>query len=430
MPRSGKLHLLRSLRGRSKDYLLAAKSNIPYSVAKIRSNLKSRKFAELLDSDRSVRRLFFHHWMQLTAFEGVSIPFLFSADAPDVEDSVLKMSSQKGEEQATFTIERMLDDAQPAIERSLKKFVNRLRAAGMDAPDQNAAGAMLRVLDSLGLFSGSSPMSGVVRLIKPFEDYFADDLPEVALLLAEASKSKLLAYGMARRRSIARDSGLSEKEYESAITRLLDSGVLSPAIAILWCNRHGELPLSSYAVAPTTPIFRASCGVCRAKLKTGIFYLLTPSAMVIARHYEGCIPYLLAWDLERNDYYWNAHVYLAGEGDVEKDLVFLMKGRGSPRGSVGIVECKTYRTDVSDRVIHENLRRDLAQLSNQVESYKVRGIPVGYAILACNYEMTPERKEFASTTIRDEPRLSNLKNLRARVLGIDDLSRWWVRPDS
>lgn len=430
MPRRSKLHLLRSLRGGSKDYLLAAKSNIPYCVSKIRDDLKSRKFAELLASDRSIRRMFFHHWKQLTAFDEMSIPFLFSSDAPDSEDSVLQRSSRLGEEQATFTIERLIEDAKPALERAMKKFAERMNAAGLDQEEQNFAAVLGSIFESLGLFSGKSPLSAMVRIAKPFEDYFADDAPSIALLFAEASKSKLLDYGMARRRAIVRDSGLSEPEYEAAVKKLLGEALVLPALVILWCNRHGELPLSSYAVAPTNPVFRATCGVCRGKLSTGTFYLLAPSAMVVARHYEGCIPYLMAWDLERNGYVWNAHVYVAGEDDVEKDLVFKLKGKGNPPGAVGIVECKTYRTDVSDRVVEENLRRDLGQLSRQVESYKALGIPVGCAFLACNYEIVRERRDTLTALVSEETRLRSLKGIRTRVFGLDDFHEWWFRPDS
>jgi hypothetical protein len=428
MPKAPKLNLIKSLRGGNRDFLLLAKGNVPYYVTKIKGSVKARQFADLLKSDRAVRRLFLHQWKQLSCSDEVSVPLLFGTDSSEDEEELVSQFSRSKEQEATFTVERLLDDAAPAIEDAMKRLQARLKSVvgGKGAVDPESV--VIALLRTAGLFSGANPLSSISRIAKPFEDYFVDEAPSTALMFLEASKSRVLAYGMSRRRAIIRDSGISDADYEHALRRLSDDGFISPAGSLVWCRRHGHAPFSYYAIGHQVPRVRASCDTCGHKLVCGTFYLLQPPAMMIARHYEGAIPYLMAWDLEKESYRWNAHVFLAEEQDSEKDLVFLLKGRGQSPGATGIVECKTYRTDTSERIVEENLRRDLGQLDRHVDSYVSRKIPVGLAMLACNYEATEKRVSFASGLIASSPKLANLRKVGFRLIGIDDLKEWWIRP--
>jgi|SRR5580658_1264196 hypothetical protein len=138
---------------------------------------------------------------------------------------------------------------------------------------------------------------------------------------------------------------------------------------------------------------------------------------------EGALSSLMAWDLERNEIPWNSHVYLDGEDDTEKDLIFKLKGTGG----VCIVECKSYYRDTNDRVRHDNLSGLLRQLDQHVGKYRARGIPVAEAILATNYPVTPETETFVAETISDGSGFQGLRATGVRLVGPGKLRSWWKK---
>jgi hypothetical protein len=273
----------------------------------------------------------------------------------------------------------------------------------------------------MGFLSGTDPKKAIFNMIRPFEDYFADELPDIIALLLNAAANSVLSAGFQRRNSLLQNSTLSLKDYESVIRQLSEQGYLSPILSIVWCGRHGKYP-RTYLITgyPNSPR-RVTCDLCDRTLKTASYLLPSTAAMIFVRRYEGALPALMAWDLERHEIQWNANVFLKGVEDTEKDLVFI-RAKGS---GVSIVECKCYFGDTNERVRKDNIKALIHQLERHVKSYVDRGIKVEAAIAATNYPVESYLESFVRETTQKKGSFPELSRIRFRLVGPGRLETWW-----
>jgi hypothetical protein len=415
------LHLLTRLRGRNRWFALVSKSRAPLTIEKVWGNPKARMFADLLESNNAIQGIFLHHWKQLTFLEDFSLPVFFSSAEIEQPAGMLARSASEGEAQLGFTMERIFASARPQIEEAVKKFAKRLEAQGVDPDNPNKEAFMSVLLQMMGVFSGGSPTKALFTVLKPFEDLFADELTDIGGLIVDSTKTAALSAGFARRQALLQNSELSVGEYEKGVGGLVADDYLVPALSLMWCNDHGKYPRSFYLAGHKSLPGKATCDLCRRRLKSGTYLVPSSAAMILSRRYEGALPCLMAWDLERNAIPWNANVYLKDEDDTEKDLVF-----ARPKaGGVSIVECKTYYRDTNDRVKRDNLAGLLRQLEQHVQKYVARGIRVTEAIPATNYPVTDEMEKFVAETITEKRALNELKKVRVRLIGPGNLANWW-----
>ncbi len=382
MSGSTNLNLLESIAGKKKQYRLVSKGNVQAVLEKIKNVRRCHSFAKLLSSDEEMLRLFSLHWSQVTALEEVSVPVLFSLQiASEDAETVVSREAKKEEEKTSFTVEKVLSDARPQIDRFVKKMVGKLQSSGAKPDTLDESQVIAVLLKSMGLFSMGSPLSAMVNMLKPFEDFVADDALDVVVSVLGASKSQVLEFGLSRRERVLKGTELDDDTYESLLARLVEDEYAKPLLTILWCEGHRRNPTSFYVAGHRDiPIVR--CDTCNRDLNYGTFLYLAPPAMTLTRHYEGTLLYLIAWILEQAGNKWNSQVYLEGEGeDTEKDIVYASESRDE----IVVVECKTFATDVPDRTVATNLRKSLKQLAMKVNSLQKKDVKVSSAVLATNY---------------------------------------------
>jgi hypothetical protein len=365
------LNVLTSVAGGGKNYRLVSKGKIGRFVQKVKSFPKSQDFARRLKSDEALQGIFLQHWKQLSLVQDISVPVLFSAPSSNMPEELLRMSTKTGHEQVGNLVHTVFEEARPQIETAIEQLRARLKEEGINLAGAQNGMVMQILLQSMGLFSGGSPLATLVRLIKPYEDLFVDEVPEVGLSILEPVKAGVIENGFARRRIVLQNSGLSTDEYEQTVRKMVDEEFLRPALSVLWCAEHGKYPRSMILAGHSALPRVVKCDLCGRDLDSGSFLVCSSTIMPLVRPYEGAIPVLLAWDLEQQGLKWNSSCYLEGEeGDLEKDLVFQREGQSS----VGIVECKSYYRDTNDRVVKDNIASMLHQLEKQVESYSDRSV--------------------------------------------------------
>lgn len=418
------LNVLTSVAGGGKNYRLVSKGKIGRYVQKIKSNSRSEDFAKRLKSDKALQGIFLQHWKQLSLVQDVSIPVLFSAPSSNLPEELLRISSKTGNEQVGNLVHAVFEEAKPQIVTAIEQLRARLKEEGINLAEAQSGMVMPFLFQSMGLFSGGSPLATLVRLIKPYEDLFIDEALEVGLSILEPVKAGVIENGFARRRIVLQNSGLSIDEYEKAVRGLVDEEFLRPGLSVLWCAEHGKYPRSMFLAGHLALPRIAKCDLCGRDLDSGNFLVCSSTMMPLVRPYEGAIPVLLAWDLERQGLKWISNCYLEGEeGDLEKDLVFQREGQSS----VGIVECKSYYRDTNDRVVKDNIASMLHQLEKQAESYTDRSIPVEVAILAVNYEITSELRDFVREELKKGEKLRELNRLGVKVVGSGSIEREWFK---
>jgi hypothetical protein len=139
--------------------------------------------------------------------------------------------------------------------------------------------------------------------------------------------------------------------------------------------------------------------------------------MTIARQYEGIFPYLIALRLEEHEIPWAAEVYLEGQGDdTEMDILYMLPGK-----ALAVVECKTFATDVPARTIKSNITNSVGQLAKQVKTLQSRGVKVAHSVLATNYRVESDLKDFAESVVRKD-RNSPLRSTDFQLVGLDDIA--------
>lgn len=423
--RDGQSRQLVAIESGGRRYDLLTKGNVPSVIEKIRKDYKARQFAELLVSDTDVSRLFLHHWRQLSLLPDLSIPIFADTDQALVTVDVLGREAKEATGRTGVALESIVVSAQPVIERKLKSLVERMREKGVDPEKINQEAFAIQLFSMMGFFSGASPLSGLVGMIKPFEDYVADEIGDFAFELLSAIKLGIRDAGNARRHRIITESGLTVDRYRATIARMVSEGYLRVALAVLWCDGHPNLPVSLVVVGDSTQTV-VNCSVCGKILVRCNFLLPTVHSMVWVRQYAGALQYLLPWMLEQQEIAWAANAYLDGvSGDTEKDIVFETKGAKG----VSLVECKSDYTDSPERTINQKIRDHLVQLSKAVASYKTLGIEVGMAILATNYEASSERREAVSKWIESDSDLDPLRSVRFKMVGPGSLASWWKPPE-
>lgn len=418
---AGALHTLESIEGSGKTFKLVSHGNVASVVQKVRTSPRARRFADLLRNDDSTQAIFFHHWRQLSLFEEVSFPLFVSSDAnPSGADPLVK-EALFAKEKSEVTLQGVVTQALPLIEKKVRTIQARLKAAGID-PDKDSRTQFVGFLfGQMGLFSGGSPMGAMLSMAKPFEDYFADEMGDFGLELLTTLKVGLRKDGLDRRKRLLKESSLTEVEYEAAVTKLREDEFLRPALSVLWCKGHPQLPVTSVYVGDQWQVI-PQCDICHTRLSHCTYLIPSAASMMFVRHYEGILPYLMGWDLEQNEVPWAAHVYLDGEaGDTEKDLVFEPKGKKG----VTIVECKSVYTDTPDRTVEANLKDHLGKLANHVLSYQAKGVTLARAILATNYRATDERVKVVETWLEEEGALKNLAKQDFSLIGPNNLRSWW-----
>ncbi len=415
------LHVLESVEGSEKTYRLVPHGNVASVVQKVRSSPRARMFADLLRGDSSVQGIFFHHWRQLTLLKQVSVPVFVSSDAVASGPDPLVKEAAYAKEKSEVTLQGVMADALPLIEKKIKTLLARLEKAGINPAQATQEQFLPLMLGQMGLFSGGDPIAAMVTLAKPFEDYFADEVGDFGLELLAALKAGVRKEGLDRRGRLLKESGLGEPTYEAALAKLREEEFLRPALSVLWCAGHPKLPVTSVYVGDQWAV-DSRCTTCHERLHHCTFLVPSTSSMMFVRHYEGILPYLMAWDLEQNDIPWASHVYLEGEaGDTEKDLVFMPKGKKG----VTIVECKSAYTDTPDRTVEVNLKDHLGQLVKHVKSYQSKGIPVARAVLATNYMATEERVKKVEEWVEEEEPFQALRAQDFMLIGPNNLRGWW-----
>lgn len=415
------LHLLTQLRGKKRTYRLHSKGRLAGIVHKIKTSAKSRAFASLLESSASSQGIFLNHWKQVSVLADFSLPLFFASQQNEPPLGAFGRSGVEGEAELNLTVERILEQAKPRLEETLKRFVARLKAQGVDLEQASEGVVMKALFDLFGGLSGGSPTKAFITLLRPYEDFFADEIPDVASLILDSIKAGILSSGFSRRQTVLQSSGLGLTDYEAEIAKLAASGYLLPALSVMWCNEHGQYPRSFVITGHKSLPTGSKCDLCRRPLRSGTFYVPCSPAMTVARQYQGPMLPLMAWDLERNEIPWNAEVFLEGENDTEKDLVF----RWTKSQKVSIVEVKSYYRDTNDRVRIDNLSGLVRQMEQHVASYESRGIRVEQALLATNYPTTGALEKHVETFIAETKGLELLRNISVRLIGPGSLTNWW-----
>lgn len=421
----GQSHQLVALEAGGRRYELLSRGNVRPVIEKIRRDYKARHFAELLIDDAEVSRLFLHHWRQLSLLPDISIPLIVDTDQAPTAVDVLGKEAKEATGRTGVAFESIIQSAAPVIQRKLESLIARMKAQGVDPEKVNQETFAIQFLSLLGIFSGASPLSGLIRLMKPFEDYVADEIGDFASELLSAIKLGVRDAGNERRSRLIEESGLPLDRYRATIARMLSDGYLRVVLSVLWCEGHPSLPVSLVTVGDSTQA-GVTCSVCNKELIRCNFLLPTVHSMVLVRQYPGALQYLLPWMLEQQGMAWTTNVYVDGvAGDTEKDIVFRSNG---VRG-ITVVECKSDYTDSPARTVNQKIRDHLVQLSRAVTSYRDLGVEVGMAILATNYETTSERRQSVSGWIASDADLESLRGLPFKLVGPGSLAGWWKPPD-
>ncbi len=406
------MHLLEKIRGRGKEYSLVSRGRVVRIVAKIKNRSESRSFANLILTNPGICSLFSLQWTQISLLEEASLPGLFSiALEGDDPQTVLGREAKKGAEHGTFAIEKILEGAKPRLTTQLESFVKKLESSGVKIEALDQETFVFHFLRALGLLSAGSPLRAMISLLKPYEDHIADDLSEVALSFLNATKSGFLTYAVARRATVMKACGLDEETYERCIAALVEDGYARPLLSIAWCERHKELPTSTYLVGQRA-LPRMKCDVCNHGLSHGCLYVLSSAAMTVARQYEGVMPYLIGLNLEQREVAWNAEIFIQGQNeDVEKDILYQL-----PDGNLVVVECKAFATDVPARTIKSNLASSFDQLSKQVASLQRVGAKVKHSVLATNYTLDASFEQHVKSLL-EKPSNAPLRKTQFKVVG-------------
>jgi hypothetical protein len=415
------LHLLKSVKGRERDYEILSKGNVASVVEKVRPNHKARSFAELLIKDRNVGGLFFHNWRQLSLLPGFSIPVFADTDRPLSGPDSLSIEAKEAAGKSGVAFESIIAIAEPLLMQKLVAMQARMKADGIDPGKMSQETLGMFMFQRMGFFSGGSPLTAMIDLVRPFENYFADELGDFAFELLSAVKAGIRESGNERTKRILKDSALSPEVYHETIRAMKENHFLRTGVSVHWCEGHADLPVSLVTVGDSYQT-SLSCKVCNKSLVQCNFLLPTSAAMIWVRQYPGILQYLLPWTLEQNEIPWAANVFLEGVADdTEKDLIF------KPKGAKGttIVECKSDYTDSPERTVNQKLRDHLIQMAKATQSYRKLGIEVEKVILATNNEATPSRAESIKQWIDDDSDLESLSGLEVKLVGPNSLSGWW-----
>ncbi len=392
----GGLHLLETISAGDKQYGLVHRGNTANVVSKVSNSPESRSFAKLIQEDALLQRLFSPQWTQVSLLNELSLPVYFSKTPGRPPPAAVIREAQKGSELGSFTMERIMKAARPKIEEWAQRVAEKLEAQGTPPGTIDQQAMLLAVLQAMGLFTAGAPTTAWLRLLAPFEDYFADDLMDLGVSLLSATKIVALSLGLTRREGLLKSTGMDEKSYEAALLRLLEDGYAKPLLSLFWCEHHQDIPTSFYVVGHRRPP-TAKCDVCGRVLRHGTFLFLTSAAMALARQRQGPLLYLLSWNLEQRGIPWGAQVYVQGIAEAnEVDLVYRVNAE---QGYV-VGECKSYATDVPERTVETNLRKQIGQLSDKVTALNKAGIPLSKAILVTNYFVTKQRKAFVKSMVR------------------------------
>lgn len=412
-------HRLKTIVGKGKTYEIVTQGKVRGVIEKVQTNWKARQFADLLLSDKEVAGLFFHHWRQLTVVPGISVPIVADTNRPLNGPDPLTREGSEAAGRSGVAFESIFRAAEPLLTSRVMEILERMKADGINSETLNQEAFGLFLFKSLGIFSGASPLGAVVGLIRPFEDYFADEMGDFAFELLSAVKSGIRAAGDGRTNQIISDSSLDATSYRKVVRRMQDDGYLRTGLAIQWCEGHPQFPVSLVTVGDSHQT-RTICQVCNQELVFCAFLLPTFASMVWVRQYAGILQYLLPWTLEQSKVPWATNVYLRGvAGDKEKDIIF----EGAK--GVSIVECKSDYTDTPNRTVNVKLRDGVSQLAGAVKSYQDLGIELDKAILATNNEANEERIESVKRWVEQESDLSSLRSVTVKLVGPANLSGWW-----
>ena len=245
----------------SNRYEIFSKGNVPSVIEKIRRDYKARRFAELLVSDSDVSRLFLHHWRQLSVLPEISFPIFVDTDQAPTAVDVLGREAKEATGRTGVAFESIIQSATPVIERKFQSLVARMKSQGVDPEKLNQETFAIQLFSMLGFFSGASPLSGLIGLVRPFEDYVADEMGDFAFELLSAIKVGMRDAANERRSRILRESGLSLDRYRATIARMLSDGYLRVGLSVLWCEGHPNLPVSLVVVGDSTQA-EVTCSFC------------------------------------------------------------------------------------------------------------------------------------------------------------------------
>ena len=412
------LNLLNALKGRSREYPLVPHGNLRRAIAKAKTAPESKTFSSFLGSNVDAQSLLFLHWSHTTLFDEISIPIYFSTPPGVSSGETVAREAKKGAEIGTFTIERILHDSKPQIEDYFRRMIERIESAGVSPEMMSQTELLAAMLQAMGLITTGSPLSAMLKLVQPLEDYFADDVPELALTILGMTKSPLLEYGQSRRAIAIRASGLDESRYEAVVSQLVGEGYLKPSLTLFWCEGHPSVP-TSYYLAGHRRVPKVRCDVCNKIMRYETFLLLSPPAMTFVRHKKGAVLHLLAWELEIAGIPWNGEAYADGLPNAgELDLVY------DPPGKQGVVlvECKSHVTDTPERTIQSNLKKAATQLAKKADVLAGAGIPLAAVSVASNYPVTSARDKVLKSTFDSKAR-NCASSLDVILLGPGTLSR-------
>ncbi len=406
------LHLLDALKGISSDFPLVPHGNLRHAIAKAKMAPESRSFATLVGAAVDLQHLLFLHWSHTSLLNEISIPVLFSTPPGVSSSRTITREAKKGAEIGGFTIERILNESKPQLEDYMKRLVKRLEASGITPETMNQAQLLAAIFEAMGLITAGSPLSALLKLAQPLEDYFADEAPDLALTMLSMTKSSLLEYGLARRAIAIHASWLDESRYESAISQLVDEGFLRPALTLYWGDGHPHVP-TSYYLAGHERIPRVHCEVCKKTMRHGTFLLFRPPAMTFVRHREGGVLHFLAWKLENSGISWNGQAYADGLPDAgEPDLIYESPGG---TGTV-LIESKSFVTDTPERTVQSNLKDAAKQLAKKVDVLSRGGVTLSAAAVATNYIVTDSRRKTVAAAFLAK-RAPNAAKIEVRLLG-------------
>jgi hypothetical protein len=417
----GELHLLKSVKGAKREYAILSKGNVASVIEKVRPNYKARSFADLLIKDRNVGGLFFHNWRQLSLLPVISLPVFADTDRPLSGTDSLSIEAKEAAGKSGVAFESIVTIAEPLLTQKLEAMQARMKADGIDPGKASQETLGIFMFQRMGLLSGGSPLTAMLDLVRPFEDYFADEIGDFAFELLSAVKSGIRESGNDRTKRILKESTLTPQIYHETIQMMKESHFLRTGLSVHWCEGHADFPISLVTVGDSFQT-SLSCRVCGKGLAQCNFLLPTSAAMIWVRQYHGIFQYLLPWTLEQNEIAWAANVFLEGVvDDTEKDLIFRPKGAKG----ITIVECKSDYTDSPERTVNQKLRDHLVQVSKAVHSYRKLGITVERAILATNNEATTPRADSVKQWIADDSDLESLRGLEVKLVGPNNLSDWW-----
>ena len=204
--------------------------------------------------------------------------------------------------------------------------------------------------------------------------------------------------------------GFEKNEYSRLMEKLVINELIFPFASVYACESglHKTSPyfgLSTFS----DELPRILCPRCDKETASAALYGYKKEIANLLRNEEGLLPYLVMCEFQNRNIKWAPSVYVGGEEDTEKDVVYEIK-----KDKYGLVEIKTYMADSPDRTKKGKIEKDIEQLKNHIKTFKEKDLSLIKASLIVNFEISNELKKLFKTGTK------GIKDMDVTLYGIDD----------